>query len=394
MRLKRIRRLAAAIAAAVLLPVLPAARSEGVTRCLLIGCDTFAGMPSTEPVGANNVETMEALVKDFLPGEIRVTRSLNGPGTAEELERLVCDTFRDASDGDTALIYLSTHGVALKGGETGMALLLSDGREDERLRPERLRQILDGVPGDKVLIVDACHSGALIGREEGANYFADGRYRVLVSSSAEEESWFWNMEEDRYTGTGYFTAALESALRASDPEQIDPDGSGEVSLEETAARLREIHGASTICCWPEGNPETLFRLPEDRKAGKLLQGLAFGETEPDGDALVLPVCFRAGEPVRVVYQLAPSVGGRWDFEHAVVLPDREKTGLTRGLLSPGTKERKIRLSVKSLGAEGRALMQIISFREDGRTPAAEAGRVVLADPGKGNLPPGQEKTEE
>ena len=89
MRLKRIRRLAAAIAAAVLLPVLPAARSEGVTRCLLIGCDTFAGMPSTEPVGANNVETMEALVTDFLPGEIRVTRSLNGPGTAEELERLV-----------------------------------------------------------------------------------------------------------------------------------------------------------------------------------------------------------------------------------------------------------------------------------------------------------------
>ena len=167
-----------------------------------------------------------------------------------------------------------------------------------------------------------------------------------------------------------------------------------VRLAETAARLREIHGASTICCWPEGNPETLFRLPEDRKAGKLLQGLAFGETEPDGDALVLPVCFRAGEPVRLVYQLAPSVGGRWDFEHAVRLPDREKTGLTRGLLSPGTKERKIRLSVKSLGAEDRALMQIISFREDGRTPAAEAGRVVLADPGKGNLPHGQEKTEE
>ena len=80
-----------------------------------------------------------------------------------------------------------------------------------------------------------------------------------------------------------------------------------------------------------------------------------------------------------MYQLVPSRNGRWDFEHAVKLPDREKTGLIRGLLSPGDKERKIRLSVNSLGEDGKALMQVISLQGENRTPAAEAGTVIILD---------------
>ena len=107
---------------------------------------------------------------------------------------------------------------------------------------------------------------------------------MLVSSGAEEDSWFWSTETDAYTGTGYFTAALENALRASDPEQIDPDGNGTVTLPELTARLREIHGASTVYCWPEESGEKLFHPaegPEDREpiAGRGLRG-----AEQDGDA--------------------------------------------------------------------------------------------------------------
>ena len=211
---------------------------------------------------------------------------------------------------------------------------------------------------------------------DGPNWFENDACRVLVSSGALEDSWFWNVETDGYTGTGYFTSAMDSALRASDPEQIDPDGSGSVSLAELTVRLREIHGASTVYCWPEESRESLFRLPADRKTGNRLQGISFGQPETDGDTVVLPIHFRAGEAVRVMYQLVPSRNGRWDFEHAVRLPDRERTGLIRGLLSPGEKDRKIRLSVKSIGEDGRALMQIISLRGDGTVPAAEAGRVV------------------
>ena len=349
----------------------------GITRCLLIGCDRFVSMPGTEPASANNVETMEALLGDFLPEETTIIRQVNGPGTVAGFEQLVADAFRKAKAEDTSLIYVSTHGVLR---DEKMALLLSDGTEEEKLYPGALRETLEKIPGRKVLILDACHSGAMIGKGwDGANPFEGSDCRVLVSSGALEDSWFWNTETDEYTGTGYFTAAMDRALRASDIDQIDPDGSGEVSLKELTARLRGIHGASTVYCFPEESGEALFRIPQDRKTGSHLQGVAFGEPARDGDAVILPIRYRAGESVRVMYQLVPGRNGRWDFEHAVRLPDREKTGLIRGLVSPGEKERKIRLTPQSLGEDGRALMQIICYMGDTLVPSTEAGTVITIE---------------
>ena len=350
----------------------------GVTRCLLIGCDRFVSMPGTEPASANNVNTMEALLADFLPEGTEISRQVNGPGDIDGFEQLVADTFRGAKQADTSLIYLSTHGVLkTEAGEQKMFLLLSDGTEEGALSPETLRNTMEKIPGRKILILDACHSGAVIGKGwDGPNPFEGSSCLVLCSSSAQEDSWFWNTETDEYTGTGYFTAAMDRALRASDPEQIDPDGSGEVSLKELTERLRGIHGASTVCCWPEESEDKLFRIPQDRKTGARLQGVSFGETETDGDAVFLPIRFRAGESVRVIYQLVPGKNGKWDFEHAVRLPDKEKTGLIRGLLSPGEKERKIRLTAGSLGEDGRALLQIISYTGSSLTPSVEAGTVI------------------
>ena len=352
--------------------------TDGVTRCLLIGCDRFVSMPGTEPASANNVDTMEALLADFLPEGTEISRQVNGPGDIDGFEQLVADTFRGAKQADTSLIYLSTHGVLkTEAGEQKMFLLLSDGTEEGALSPETLRNTMEKIPGRKILILDACHSGAVIGKGwDGPNPFEGSDCLVLCSSSAQEDSWFWNTETDEYTGTGYFTAAMDRALRASDPEQIDPDGSGEVSLKELTERLRGIHGASTVCSRPEESEDKLFRIPQDRKAGARLQGVSFGETETDGDAVFLPIRFRAGESVRVIYQLVPGKNGKWDFEHAVRLPDKEKTGLIRGLLSPGEKERKIRLTAGSLGEDGKALLQIISYTGSSLTPSVEAGTVI------------------
>lgn len=350
----------------------------GVTRCLVVGFDRFVTMPSTGHASENNTETMAALLEDFLPGEKQITLHVDGPGTVKDFEDLIQDTFRGAREEDTALLYLSTHGVIREDAPGGMALLLSDGEQEEGLTPDRLREMLDEIPGRKIVMADACRSGTLIGRgkEKGRDFFGDDAYRVLVSAGADEDSWFWSAEEDVYTGTGYFTEALNSALRASDPEQIDPDGDGTVSLRELTARLREIHGASTVYCRPDDDGEPLFILPKDRHPGGRLLGLQFGRVAQDGDSLTLTIRFRAEEQVRLTYQLVPSRNGRWDFEHAVKMPDRERTGLIRGLVSPGEKERTIRLSPESLGEDGRALMQIISMRGEERRPAAEAGKVI------------------
>ena len=355
---------------------------EGVTRCLLVGCDRFVTMPGTEPASANNVDTMEALLKDFTPKGTKIRRKVNGPGTVKGFERLVKKAFQDAKDSDTAVIYLSTHGqLQEEGDQRRMSLLLSDGVEEENLEPEKLRKILDKVPGRKVLILDACHSGAVIGcGGDWPNWFAeDDTCRVLVSCGAEEDSWFWNVNSDSYTGTGYFTSAMDRALRASNPEQIDRDGSGTVSLAELTARLRDIHGASTVYCWPEDNGESLFRMPPDRKPGDRLQGVYFGPAERSGNNMRVTIHFHVAEKIRVIYQLVSSSNGKWDFGHTQTQPDKKKTGLIRGVLSPGDWKREISIPVSFFGKDGRLLLKVITMHGDAQIPAVEAGWVVMLE---------------
>ena len=65
------------------------AGGDGKTRCLLIGCDRFVSMPGTEPAGANNVDTMAALLTDFLPKGTTIQQQVNGPGTIGGFEELI-----------------------------------------------------------------------------------------------------------------------------------------------------------------------------------------------------------------------------------------------------------------------------------------------------------------
>ena len=363
------------------LGVIRDAGGDGITRCLLIGCDKFGSMPDTEPAGANNVETMEALLTDFLPGEIRIQRYVNGPGTVEGFEKLVEDVFRDANDADRALIYLSTHGLLRE--EEEMVLLLSDGESEEYLKPEKLKQILDNVPGEKTLILDACHSGAMIGcgGGNGVNWFADGTCQVLTSSGALEDSWFWSAEEDTYTGTGYFTSAMDSALRSSDPDQIDPNGDGKVSLEELTVRLQRIHGASTVYCWPENGVVSLFRLPENRKPRNRLRGLCFDPLlqEKEDGTRKLVWHFRTEDSVRLMYHLIPSHNGEWDFEHAATKRDRGHVGLNWGMVGAGEYERSIPRTPEQFGEDGRLLLQVVSMKPDFSAPMVEGGMVMKLD---------------
>ena len=145
-----------------------------------------------------------------------------------------------------------------------------------------------------------------------------------------------------------------------------------MSLAELTVRLAEIHGASTVYCWPEESNESLFRLPADRKPGSRLQAVSFGQAEVREDSVVVPVHFRVPEQMRVMYYLVPSRDGSWDFGHTIRQMDPGRTGLIRGLLSPGERNRNIRLPAGIFGEDGRALLQVISLRGDGLTPVAEA----------------------
>lgn len=345
----------------------PAAAEEAhVTRCLAVGMDRFVTQENTAPCSAANAEHMAALLGDFLPEGTQVTARMDGPGTAGELETVIRETFRGAAEGDVSLLYLSTHGVIWEEeGKTGTALILSDGEREDALTPEGLRRMLDPVPGKKVLILDACYSGAF------AEALGGEGCRVLASCGAGEKSYFWTAEE---TGTGYFTAALENALRASAKEQIDPNGDGRVSLEELAGRIREIYGVSAVTDRPEGDQDPLFLLPEDRHAEARVLEIRFDPAAENGGQVILGFRFRTEERTKLEYRLVPAGPDGWDFGRTVHLPDRERTGRVRGLLAPGEKERQLRFSAGLLGELGRALLQVVSLH--GKTPVPECTRVI------------------
>ena len=343
--------------------------APGTCRCLVIGADRFVTERSMAPCSANNAETMAALLSACLPEDTRITRTVDGPGSAEELENLLAEAFGEAQEGDTSFLYLSTHGLMLEGEDGSTAvLLLSDGTREETLEADRLRKMTDGIPGKKVLILDCCHAGAIL------EAFRGPEWRVLAGCGAEEDCFFRSAGED--TGMGYFTGALENALRASDPSQIDPDGDGNVTLGELGKRVREIYGVSGAVFYPEGDESPLFRLPAEPLPERLL-GITFeNRGETDGQAS-LGLRFRTETPVKVEYRLVPAGENGWDFEGAAVLPDRERTGLVRGLMSPGEKERILRVSREKTGGTGRALLEVVSMRGIHRQVPVVEGTAVI-----------------
>ena len=347
-------------------------KATGVSRCLVIGYERFVSMPDIAPCSANNAAAMTALLTDFVPEVKTVVRRVNGPGTVKGLEQLIQSTFRESTTEDTCWLYISTHGVAWEEeGQTHLALMLSDGRKEETLDPAVLKDMLDEIPGEKVLVIDACHSGVLL------DTFGVPGYRILTSSDAEEESYFWRTGSADDTGEGYFTAALESALRASTAAQIDPDGNGTVSMREMLERLSALYGASSARGSAEDEEQPLFQLPGEREQGERVQGLAFSRAEREDDALVLPLRFTVEEATRIEYRIVLKRDGAWDFEHSSTLPDQERTGTVRGLLSPGEKERKIRVSADKLGEEGTALVMVVSLRGlHGQVPVLEGTGVI------------------
>ena len=348
-----------------------AGEAAGTCRCLCAGTDLFVTQENTAACSAHNLQHMAELFTDFLPEGTQVTLRMNGPATAAELESLIRVSFGDAEEGDLSFLYLSTHGVIWEeDGKTCTALILSDGEQEEAVDAESLRRMLDPVAGEKILILDACYSGGFL------EAFSGDGYRILASSGPGEESFFWASDEE--TGTGYFTAALESALRASDADQIDPDGDRRVSLAELTGRIREIYGAAGAASAPETDGRPFFLLPEARHGEERILGLRFDGTEENGGRIRVAFRFRTQERTRLEYRLVPLGEDGWDFSREVRLPDRERAGRVRGMLAPGDKERTLQFSAELLGERGTALLQIISMH--GQTPVPECTRVITGLP--------------
>ena len=166
-------------------------------RALLIGCDHFLTQEDTWPAAEHNVQMLsDTLIRDRRKYAL-IRPFASEIASVEAFEAAVQSTFRSAGEKDISLFYISTHGVY---GESGSGLLLSDGVEEALLTGPELERVLAQVPGTKMVILDACNSGAVIGK--GLSDPASGvclsgpAFKVLCSAGGSEASWYWQGAQD------------------------------------------------------------------------------------------------------------------------------------------------------------------------------------------------------
>lgn len=378
----------------LLAPAAVAASSEN--RALLVGCDRFVTQEDTFPSSENNVTQMaQALSGGGMNLKSLITRK-NDVATLEELEQLIQAAFSQADEDDVSYFYISTHGLWEQGQPNEeMTLLLSDGRQENGVTALQLRAMFDKIPGTKVLILDACHAGAMIGKGVYApftNVFQGSEYKVICSSGGAEESWFWSgMEEgEAMVGAGYFSGAVVRGLSAAGGYGADANRDGAITLTELKRYLYDNHGASTVQTYPEEDAFALMTYDaasyNGRRRDGVIEGMSFGT---DVLTLLEPTVdftFTVQRAVQVAYQVVYQRQGRWDFDHSrLIYDDAERFGAygdMPGMLSPGIKERSLTLDLTDAGSFGYALLQVIT--QSGGSPRLISSRALCVPPQKGD----------
>lgn len=198
-------------------------RAETISRALIIGQTNYPGIYKLNGPG-KDIEKIQTALDGF---DITIQTDL----TSKEIENAIDTVFSESKDEDISLLYYSGHGNQEDGSLVGIDLA-------SRVTAEEIRKSLDAIPGRKIVVIDACYSGALIGKaiekdnecnpeSDPAEMFVEAfriekpRLRstiassqcfVMVSSKSDEESW-----EASYGGI--FTDAFVKSRTLADVNQ-------------------------------------------------------------------------------------------------------------------------------------------------------------------------------
>lgn len=388
-------------------------------RALLVGFDEFVSKPSTYPSSTNNVYAMQETFQEAATPLETLLIPQDPITDAETLAALIQDTFGGADEDDVSYLYISTHGVYDPSGREEPALLLSDGQKEGRITPAQLEEAFEGIRGVKVLWLDACNSGAFIGKGQAVRpervHFLGDDFKVLTSSGALEESWYWSaagMGQDGQTvpqaqnagsgrglpsagppqGAFYFTQSLAQGLGPRYGYPADSNRDGLVTLSELYEYLLQNHAASTPQVYPQQDSFVVFHydvnapLPEGMERAPVLD-VTFSGTMLDLENQQITLEYIATRPIRVAYQIVPQRDGKWRFEEAQLLYDDVERftayGDQAGAVSAGRKVRTLSIRLGEESSYGYVMVQLVSI-DKGRL-TVHAGRVLCVPPAQGEL---------
>lgn len=176
--------------------------AAGTYRALLIG-NTYTGESNELPGCDNDVDGMRTMLGRMTatPYSVTVKKNIR----AEEILSSISSTFGNASYNDVSLFYYSGHGansLGADGNPTSYHAALV-GTFQTYVSIARLKTELDKIPGKKVIIIDACHSGQFIAR--------DGAVTQVSSSAFNSQVVNLFANDDQFSGDVNRTAVVLAA---------------------------------------------------------------------------------------------------------------------------------------------------------------------------------------
>ena len=274
----------------------PAGDGTVVRRALLIA-QTYAGANEINLEGTvPDAQSMSAMLRslDGTPFSCTVMTDVSASGILSAVKSV----FADADGDDVSLFFYSGHGY------TGGRL---EGYDLNFVTPAQLRAAMDTVSGEKVLLLDCCYSGGMLGKSgwrlmasadgvpaassadadtaafvaafnsafggslsyNGSEYFDEEPYYVITACAADEVS--YERHFDAYDRTvGMFSYYLlegcgwNALTNTSAGSAKADDGDGMLTLKEL---YTYAHGkvaaldtptAQTVSCYPVGSGHVLF----------------------------------------------------------------------------------------------------------------------------------------
>lgn len=208
-----------ATATADSLPV-KAKDAETTYRALLIG-NTYPGTALALPGCDNDVAGMKAMLSRMNATPYRITTRSNL--SASGIESAIKNTFSAATANDVSLFYFAGHGANAVGTSYHGALV---GTGTTYLSVTRLKSVLDEIPGKKIVIIDSCHSGQMIGRSGSATVSKSElnsfNSQVVSAFSAKSRS------ADNLANSGYYVITAAHSTEEAVNMGYDADGDGVV----------------------------------------------------------------------------------------------------------------------------------------------------------------------
>ncbi len=222
---------------------------EAVTptyRALLIG-NTYPDQDNYLPGCDNDVDGMAAMLSRMTATPYSITKQKNI--TDMGMISAIQSTFAGATANDVSLFYYSGHGA--NAAETPNYHGSLVGVRGTFMSITRLKSELDKIPGRKVVILDSCHSGNMIGKSSSNNVspsafnslvintFASGSQQIdravdVVLTDADEQ--FISMDavatlprgENDLANSGYYVITAAHSTEESVSSGLDANGDGQV----------------------------------------------------------------------------------------------------------------------------------------------------------------------